>query len=328
MKTFKFLYIVAAALSFAACANEDEGMGDNGPVAATVHADRTKSLHTRGTADNDSWTQGDTIGVYVTSQGNTTGTNVKYEATDNAGNFISANPIYFRDNEVATFSAYYPYEDNDHIDEDGWLKTPWTIDYTDPGKTVAYDFLFASGATASKASPSVNFMDLNDENESLPEKDHRFKHKMSMIAFKIVADESIDGRANNLQSIELDKICNQGRVNVKTGAIETTGNPELRLLSVNSFLNQEITCQFILFPQKLANNTLTVGCNVQSSYDQSTNTYKADLVLPAKGFEGGKKYIYTIVVSNRNIVIENNQIGKWESGAESNLDAELDQTNG
>ena len=79
MKKFRFLYIAAAALLFAACANEEDGIGNNGPVAATVKADISNNIKTRGTADNDSWTAGDAIGVYVTSTGNTTGTNVKYE---------------------------------------------------------------------------------------------------------------------------------------------------------------------------------------------------------------------------------------------------------
>ena len=34
MKKFRFLYIAAAALLFAACANEEDGIGNNGPVAA------------------------------------------------------------------------------------------------------------------------------------------------------------------------------------------------------------------------------------------------------------------------------------------------------
>ena len=138
MKKFRFLYIAAAALLFAACANEEDGIGNNGPVAATVKADISNNIKTRGTADNNSWTAGDAIGVYVTSAGNTKGTNVKYEY-DNYGEFVSANPIYFRDNAEQTFSAYYPYIDdpnNDKFDEDGWLKNDWTIDYSNPSNTL------------------------------------------------------------------------------------------------------------------------------------------------------------------------------------------------
>lgn len=45
MKKFRFLYIAAAALLFAACANEEDGIGNNGPVAATVQADIVKTSH-------------------------------------------------------------------------------------------------------------------------------------------------------------------------------------------------------------------------------------------------------------------------------------------
>ena len=36
MKKFRFLYIAAAALLFAACANEEDGIGNSGPVAGQV----------------------------------------------------------------------------------------------------------------------------------------------------------------------------------------------------------------------------------------------------------------------------------------------------
>ena len=90
MKKFRFLYIAAAALLFAACANEEDGIGNNGPVAATVKADISNNIKTRGTADNDSWTAGDAIGVYVTSYSYTTGDNKKYVTTNGDGTFEAA----------------------------------------------------------------------------------------------------------------------------------------------------------------------------------------------------------------------------------------------
>ncbi len=51
MKKFRFLYIAAAALLFAACANEEDGIGNSGPVAATVQADISKTV-TRATVGN------------------------------------------------------------------------------------------------------------------------------------------------------------------------------------------------------------------------------------------------------------------------------------
>ena len=326
MKKFRFLYIAAAALLFAACANEEDGIGNNGPVAATVKADISNNIKTRGTADNNSWTAGDAIGVYVTSTGNTTGTNVKYEYSE-TGDFVSANPIYFRDNAEQTFSAYYPYIDdpnNDKFDEDGWLKNDWTIDYNNPSNTLlANDFLFASGAIASKASPMVNFTDLNNVGESLPEKDHRFKHKMSMIAFTVFAGEGVESSKSDLQSITLDKIKTQGKINVKTGATEVTGTSTKATLPVTGLLTDARVCKFILFPQQFENKELTISCNVM--YNENTiNNYTTKISLP-NGFEGGKKYTYTISVHNNSIVIENANIKSWDIGVDKEpLDAEIE----
>lgn len=94
MKKFKILYIAAAALLFAACANEEDGIGNNGPVAATVKADISNNIKTRGTADNNSWTAGDAIGVYATSSGYTTGDNKKY-VTESARAMVGFNISLF-----------------------------------------------------------------------------------------------------------------------------------------------------------------------------------------------------------------------------------------
>ena len=97
MKKFRFLYIAAVALLFAACANEEDGIGNNGPVAATVQADISKTV-TRATIGN-TWTLNDAIGVYAVSDGITNVDNKKYVVTDVNGTFDAAddqNIIYFK----------------------------------------------------------------------------------------------------------------------------------------------------------------------------------------------------------------------------------------
>lgn len=322
MKTFSILYIAATALLLAACANDDEQHGNNGSVAATVKADISNNVGTRGTADNNEWTTGDAIGVYVTSAGNTTGTNVKYVYTD-AGNFVSDNPIYFMDGEAQTFSAYYPHIDDTKIDKDGWV-TDWTIDYSNPSNTLLEnDFLFASGATASKYSPVVNFKDTNESGQAEEAKDHRFKHKMSMIVFNVIPGVGVESSKSYLQSITLDKINTQGKINVKTGLTEATGTSSKQTLPVTGFLDTKRVCQFILFPQQFESNTLTISCNVLYN-ESTTNVYTATMNLP-KGFEGGKKYTYFITVRNHSIDIGDASITSWGIGTNSEqLDAEIE----
>lgn len=184
MKKFRFLYIAAAALLFAACANEEDGIGNNGPVAATVQADIVKNI-TRATTD-DTWSKNDAIGVYATSSGNTTGDNKKYVTTNGDGTFEAAdnnNIIYFKDNKETTFSAYYPYS---KFLTDG--KMNWNIAEVEANQPCKADVLFASGATASKASPTVNFTDA----------EHRFKHCMSLVEFKIKPGQGV--KYNNYPS--------------------------------------------------------------------------------------------------------------------------------
>ena len=326
MKTYKILSITAAALLFAACANDDELQGNNGSVAATITADISNSANTRATAVENTWTAGDAIGVYATSNGITKADNKKYVTADATGNFAAAddaNAIYFLDTQDVTFSAYYPYVDNAKIDKDGWM-TDWTIDYSNPSNTLlAYDFLFASGASARQSSPVVNFKDTNESGKTEEAKDYRFKHKMSMIVFTVSSGVGVDGDKSYLQSITLDKIKTQGKINVKTGLTEATGTSSQTTIPVTGLLNETRECQFVLFPQKFEGNKLTVSCNVLYNGD-TNNNYSATISLP-NGFEGGKKYSYTIRVQNSSIEIGDATIGPWHLGASGDpVEAELE----
>ena len=212
MKKFRFLYIAAAALLFAACANEEDGIGNNGPVAATVQADISNNIKTRGTADNNSWTAGDAIGVNVTSTGNTTGDNKKYVTTNGDGTFEAAdndNIIYFKDNKETTFSAYYPYSE---FLTDG--KMNWNIAEVEANQPCKADVLFASGATASKASPTVNFTDA----------EHRFKHCMSLVEFKIKPGQGVKYNNYKFNSLNMKGIFTSGKFDTRTGSVETAGD--------------------------------------------------------------------------------------------------------
>ena len=134
MKAFKLLYIAAAALLFAACANEEDGIGNSGPVAATVQADIFKTV-TRATTGN-TWSENDAIGVYVTSPGYTIGDNVEYTTTGD-GNFSSDKPIYFADaTESVSFSAYYPYQEN--VDGNGIVNN-WNMAEVEEKRVLEFD---------------------------------------------------------------------------------------------------------------------------------------------------------------------------------------------
>nr|WP_288698874.1 fimbrillin family protein [uncultured Prevotella sp.] len=312
MKKFRFLYIAAAALLFAACANEEDGIGNNGPVAATVQADIVKNI-TRATTD-DTWSKNDAIGVYATSSGNTTGDNKKYVTTNGDGTFEAAdnnNIIYFKDNKETTFSAYYPYS---KFLTDG--KMNWNIAEVEANQPCKADVLFASGATASKASPTVNFTDA----------EHRFKHCMSLVEFKIKPGQGVKDNNYKFNRLNMKGIFTSGKFDTRTGSVEAAGDRE----TLTRFFNNDVSFEseesfaYIMLPQSLESNKMDI--EIYLLLNDSEVKYTTSITPTTNGqFEGGKKYTYNITVKNTGITIEKANIVPWGNGDSSDLDAEIEQ---
>jgi len=311
MKKFRFLYIAAAALLFAACANEEDGIGNNGPVAATVKADISNNIKTRGTADNDSWTAGDAIGVYASSSGYTTGDNKKYVTTNGDGTFEAAdnnNIIYFKDNKETTFSAYYPYSESL---TDG--KMDWNMAEVKENQPCMADVLFASGATASKASPIVNFTDI----------EHHFKHCMSLVEFKIKPGQGVKYNNYKFNRLELKGIFRSGKFDTRTGSVETAGDRGSisRNFDDVSF-ESEKSFAYIMLPQSLESNKMDI--EIYLLLNDSEVKYTTTITPSTNGqFEGGKKYTYNITVKNTGITIEDANIFPWENCVPGDLEADI-----
>ena len=307
MKKFRFLYIAAAALLFAACANEEDGIGNSGPVAATVKADIVKNI-TRATT-GDTWSKNDAIGVNVTSTGYTIGDNVKYTTTGD-GNFTSDNPIYFASaTEEVQFCAYYPYQEN--VDGNGIVNN-WNMAEVKEGEPCPADFLFATGATATKSSPQVQFTG-----------DNQFKHCMSMIRLTFKAGKGINENNAFLKNVlKLKGIYKTGSINTQTGEVTISGDRGIYESDVDDkSLKNSTTCEFIVFPQSLDNNKMDIELEVADN--GTINTYIASLTSSTNNeFKGGYQYTYTISINNTGVVIENAGIERWQTIDEGPLDAE------
>ena len=307
MKKFRFLYIAAAALLFAACANEEDGIGNNGPVAATVQADIVKNI-TRATTDN-TWSNNDAIGVNVTSIGYTIGNNVKYTTTGD-GKFTSDNPIYFADaRETVNFNAYYPYQEN--VDGNGIVNN-WNMAEVKEGEPCPADFLFANDATATKSSPQVQFTG-----------DNQFKHCMSMIRLTFRAGNGINPNNAILKNqLKLKGIYKTGSINTQTGEVTIYGDRGIYESDVdNKSLKNGATCEFIVFPQSLDNNKMDIELEVADN--GTINTYTTSLPSSTNNeFKGGYLYTYTISINNTGVVIDKAGITAWQTSDEGSLDAE------
>ena len=309
MKAFKLLYIAAAALLFAACANEEDGIGNSGPVAATVQADIFKTV-TRATTGN-TWSENDAIGVYASSGVITKEDNKKYITKKGDGTFEADgndNIIYFKDNKETTFSAYYPYSESLKNGKMDWIMSE--VETNQPCKA---DVLFASGATASKASPTVKFTDA----------EHRFKHCMSLVKFVIKPGFGIEQTENILLGIRLNDIYKTGKFDTKTGEIETDQYRTFFPYSFNTSFDKESSVEVIMLPQSLENDMMEIEVDLQVGDEY--NTYKTSLTPTTDyQFKGGYKYTYVITVNNTKITVSEADIKEWETAPQGNLEAELE----
>lgn len=301
MKASKYLCLGMAALAFAACSNDEEAM-DNRPVAAQVSAG-IEGVQTR--AAGTVWDAGDQIGISCTG-GKTAYTNVLYTISDaGSGSFTSLKPIYFQDLEEVTFSAYYPYTADGGTIE----KTIAATDQeTEAQKKI--DYMFASGATASKADPNVKFT-----NEGST--DARFKHSMSQVVFTF--QKGADTDLTNMTDFTISGLKMEGTFNTENGtatATETAQSADLKITEIPS-ASDTYTRSLILFPQQVStfNLSLTLG----------GETYKTELSVPndGTGLTAGNKYTYTITVNKTGIEVGQSSIEGWGDGGSGSGEATM-----
>ena len=234
---------------------------------------------------------------------------MKYTTTGD-GNFTSDNPIYFADaRETVIFNAYYPYQEN--MDGNGIVNN-WNMAEVKEGEPCPADFLFATGATATKSSPQVQFTG-----------DNQFKHCMSMIRLTFKAGDGINPYNAILKNqLKLKGIYKTGSINTQTGEVTIYGDRGIYESDVdNKSLKNGATCEFIVFPQSLDNNKMDIELEVADN--GTINTYTTSLPSSTNNeFKGGYLYTYTISINNTGVVIDKAGITAWQTSDEGSLDAE------
>ena len=311
MKTTKCLFLAAAALTLAACSNDDENL-NGGSVAAQVTAG-IGGVQTR--ASGTTWDSGDAIGISTTSQTQTSYVNMKY-TTSGGGNFTHAaelggedSGMFFQDaDETVTFCAYYPYDEDSNEEslpgEEGIITDVTTTDQT---KQSTFDFLFATGATASKSQPTVSFNNTVKENTS-------FTHRMSRLVLNITTDANAGFTASDVAkgTYFLSGIKHSGTFDTQDGTAAATGDPttDWQITAVNTGIDNEVTYSMILYPQSVTSLTFKATINGQD--------YTCELT-PA--LAAATSYTYNITVKKTKLEVSNCEIADWGSGATVDIDA-------
>lgn len=329
MKTAKYLFLAAAAMAFAACSN-DEDVTDNGPVEAKVSA--SFGAESRAVNTDNTWAAGDAIGIMVTAAP-TSGTamtdrykNVKYTAGSSAASSDftaeTGKGIFFQDaSETVTFAAYYPYQEsaaNALPGTDGVI-TVNTQNNNATASQASIDFLFASGATASKGAPSVSFSG----------NDHQFKHRMAQLNLVITAstdhgftaDEAAAILGDAVGTYKLGGLVHEGTFNVTDGMTATTGTAVTNwditsLVHSDNNTTSTRTYTLILLPQDKSGAALPFTVVIgEQTYTNTTN------INPK--LEAGMKYTYTITLKKTGMTVSGCTIAPWNEGTTGSGDGTM-----
>ena len=302
MKASKYLFLGMAALAFTACSNEE--VINDGPVAAQVSAG-IEGVQTR--AAGTSWDSNDEIGISCNG-GKTQYTNVHYTVSNTSdGSFTSSAPIYFQDLEEVTFSAYYPY-----TAEGGTISKTIAADDQKADAQKKIDYMFASGAKASKTNPNVKFT--NDGAT-----DACFKHRMSQLSFTF--NQGADTDLTAMTDFTISGLKMEGTFNTEDGtatATKTAQAEDLKITETPS-ASDTYTRSLILFPQEVSdgkfNLTLTLGEEI----------YKTELSIPEDKtvLTAGNKYTYTITVNKTKIEVGQSTIEDWGDGGSNSGEATM-----
>lgn len=354
----KYLMIAAAATMLAACSNDENEM-NNGPVEARI----TAGMGTETRAVNDatsSFAEKDAIGVIVTKVEQPAGSevtttsgmvarykNVKY-TTEQGGTSATfaaetGQGIFFQDaTETVTFAAYYPYQTSTNAGTLPGTNGIITVDTkdnntvtTEENKQAKIDFLFASGATASKSSPKVEFKDNTPDGTNC-----QFQHKMAQLKLVIVGSTQ-DG----FTADEAKAVCAEASA-YTLGGLKHDGTFTLAVSNGTATGTAAVSST----AQAVTDWTIT-GCAKTDNENQYTRTYTL-ILLPqdcsgsgsaltfgatiggqkygnnssiAPNLEAGKTYTYTITVKKKGLEVSGCTIKAWETTTSQTGDAEMQQ---
>lgn len=289
----QYILLAATALTLAACTNDETATLDS-PVALKVNAS-IGTVDTR--AAGTQWADNDQIGISTVDGTATSYANVCYEWDGSSFTTPADNAIFFQSPETVTFHAYYPFTGTP-----GMASAPLTGVSTDATNQTAenqplIDFLYASGATASKDKPTVSFTG-----------EHAFTHRMSQITLTFIEGSDMDFGGSF--SYTLGDLKLQGTFSPQTGIATADDDAAAAPLTINlsevqTTSGSYIAPSLILFPQEVTSIPITVTVGGQD--------YKATLNVKDGKLQSGNNYTWEITVSKTDISVGKAEIKNWET---------------
>jgi hypothetical protein len=298
----KLLFVAATALILVSCHSHD---GSDPDIPIRVNAGLS-GVNAR--AVDEKW-DSDNIGISVISDTrgtmtNAGNTNVQYSttSTDVTATFnpVGSQGILFNADYdgTATFAAYAPYA----ASTSGTISLN-TLQNNDSqlSQERNLDVIFATGATATAASPTVSFVG-----------SHAFAHQMVQLnlAIRTVKSNILTEDISSATAINLGGLKHTGTFNVTTGEIVVTGSTVSTWdISRQYYTDDETgnvrTYSLVLLPQQLSGNlslSITIGGRTYTNANLQPDLTRS-----------GRAYNYLISVQgNSGITVEGSTITPWD----------------
>lgn len=303
MKLHNILLPTLTIFALASCSSENEPAT---PTALKI----TAGFETSSRAIGSTW-ESDKIGVYAIA-GNANMQekykNISYSTTstsDIAEFTANAEAIYFEGSQDVTFCAYAPYESGATWNKPQINTRSQVV--RDQQKRI--DFIYATGAVASKNNPTLSFTG-----------SAAFRHVMSRLVVNIKPGNGMTTPDIAVGGHYIDGLIHDGTFDPATGVVSPTGSPiEWSLvysMRTTDMANNVITYDALIIPQ-----TLTAPLKFKSVI--AAQAYVNDTAMkPA--LEPGKTYTYNITVHKTGLKIEGSTVTDWEDGGNGSGEAVME----
>lgn len=317
MRIETFLLGAFAIAMLTACSNDENGVIDN-PVSKATFSATIDGPGTR--AFDQQWEDQDAIGISGES-GAKIYTNVKYVKTDGSNTFTVAVPdqeIYYQDNGIVQFTAYYPWNDlngETTIKADTWLQADQK----------SFDFLWAQ-APGRKTVPNTSVA-------------FEFAHKMAKVVLTVKkgADVSFDEVKAAVMSLEGFK--HMGNFDITTGIATAGGhastmwqfaNAETDTHNARVAVNETaetVAYTLIVFPQEFGSK-LPISAELpgkqtfKTELDFTAANEHAGDTNPQNEWVAGRQYNLSVTLHKTDIEVEGCTITGWTPADGGNVNAE------
>lgn len=266
LKTLAWLLV--GSMAFASCDKTNNDVTE--PESKVEFTSMVNNLR----VENDSWSAGDEVGVFVLNAGQKTipagiydgKSNVKYRAESNGVFTETGTSIIFpKDGSALDFVTYAPYKD-------GIENGIYNIDVVDQTNLAKLDFVYSNNATnKNKTTPKVNLV---------------FDHKLAFfeMVLQVIpgANISLDGAKAVFESI-----LTTATFDLATGELTPGTESAPMNLVVNKVNDSKAVISMILIP-----GTSLEEATMKVTLDGKEYTWKPETRL----IEGGKKYVVTTSV--------------------------------